>query len=256
MGAKYYIILIIMSIVSKVSAQDSQQIDYIKMSQDFLYAVRTDENAAPYLDSLATASEDLVAQQLVTDIDKKAFFINLYNAYTQYILKQDPNKYKDRNEFFKSNQILFASHKVSLDKIEHGFLRHSRVKWSLGYFGKIFPGKLEKKFRVKKVDYRIHFTLNCGASSCPSIAYYKPEGLDEQLDMATLAYLKGEAENLEKENTLYLPMLMNWFRGDFGGKKNEIKLCKKLGILPQDAKQKIAFKSYDWQLYLENYKDN
>ena len=39
-------------------------------------------------------------------------------------------------------------------------------------------------------------------------------------------------------------------------KKNEIKLCKKLGILPQDAKQKIAFKSYDWQLYLENYKDN
>jgi hypothetical protein len=74
--------------------------------------------------------------------------------------------------------------------------------------------------------------------------------------MATLAYLKGEAEYLEKENTLYLPMLMNWFRGDFGGKKNEIKLCKKLGILPQDAKQKIAFKSYDWQLYLENYKDN
>lgn len=73
MGAKYYIILIIMSIVSKVSAQDSQQIDYIKMSQDFLYAVRTNENAAPYLDSLATASEDLVAQQLVTDIDKKAF---------------------------------------------------------------------------------------------------------------------------------------------------------------------------------------
>ena len=51
-------------------------------------------------------------------------------------------------------------------------------------------------------------------------AYYKPEGLDEQLDMATLAYLKGEAEYLEKENTLYLPMLMNWFRGDFGGKKN------------------------------------
>lgn len=256
MRIKYFVILFFMSSTCQIPAQDSQQPDYIKMSQDFLYAVRTDEDATPYIDSLATANEDVIAQQLMTENDKKAFFINLYNAYTQYILKKDPDKYKDRNEFFKSNQILFASHRISLDKIEHGFLRHSRVKWSLGYLGKIFPGKLEKKFRVAKVDYRIHFTLNCGASSCPAIAYYNPKGLDEQLDIATKAYLMGEAEYKAKENTLYLPALMSWFRGDFGGKKNEIKLCQRLGILPPDTKPKIEFKSYNWQLYLDKYKDN
>lgn len=209
----------------------------------------------PYLDSFAIADENIIAQQLKTDDDKKAFFINLYNAYTQYILKKDPDKYKNRKVFFKAKQFTFTSHQISLDKIEHGFLRHSRVKWSLGYFGKLFPGKLERKYRVKKIDYRIHFTLNCGATSCPAITFYDPENLNEQLDLATKVYLKDQAEYKIEDNILYLPALMSWFRDDFGGKKNILKLCKKLEIIPSNPKPTIKYKPYNWELYLNNYKE-
>ena len=80
---------------------------------------------------------------------------------------------------------------MSLDDIEHGILRRSKIKWSEGYFNKLFPSKFEKENRVNKVDYRIHFALNCGARSCPPIAFYDPEKLDKQLDVATMIYLKS-----------------------------------------------------------------
>jgi hypothetical protein len=106
-----------------------------------------------------------------------------------------------------------------LDDIEHGILRRSKVKWSFGYFNKLFPSAFEKKHRVDTLDYRIHFSLNCGAISCPPIAFYKPEQLDKQLEVATKVYLSGEAAYNEADNTVALPALMGWFRGDFGGKK-------------------------------------
>jgi hypothetical protein len=251
---KFYIISVIFLGLLDIHAENYPNVDYIQMSQDFVYEVKTDGNATPYLDSFAIADENILEEQLKTDDEKKAFFINLYNAYTQYILKKDPDKYINRKDFFKAEQISFASHKISLDKIEHGFLRKSRVKWSLGYFRKLFPSQLERKFRVKKIDYRIHFTLNCGASSCPAIAFYNSENLNKQLDLATKVYLKSEAEYIKEKNILFLPVLMSWFRGDFGGKKNILNLCKSLQIIPPTAKPTIKYKPYNWELYLNNYK--
>jgi len=238
-----------------VNKETNNKTDYIRMSQDFLYAVRADFESASYLDYFAEANENLLQEQLKTNDDKKAFFINLYNAYVQYILKKNPGDYKKRNAFFKAKQINFAGHQISLDKIEHGILRHSQVKLALGYLGKMFPDKLEKRYRVDDVDYRIHFTLNCGAASCPAIAYYKAEELETQLDAATRAYLSGEVEYKADENILYLPALMSWFRGDFGGKKKELELIKKLGLVPEHVNPKIKFNSYNWDLYLKNYQE-
>ncbi|MEO7044118.1 MAG: DUF547 domain-containing protein, partial [Ferruginibacter sp.] len=188
------------------------------------------------------------------DDEKKAFWINLYNGYTQVILKQDAGKYKDRGKFFKSKQIEIAGKKFSLDDIEHGILRHSKIKWSLGYLNKIFPGKTEKKLRVAELDYRIHFALNCGAKSCPPIAFYNPENLDHQLDIATKAYLMGESNYDIVKDIVYVPTLMSWFRRDFGGKKGIKKLLKKIGLISFESNPKIKFKKYDWNLFLDHYK--
>jgi len=116
------------------------------------------------------------------------------------------------------------------------------------------PVETEKKLRVAKLDYRIHFALNCGAKSCPPIAFYKPETLNKQLDLATNAYLKSEVEYNENTNIVKLPALMSWFRRDFGGKKKMKTLLKELSIIPEDKNPSINFKNYDWTLYLENYK--
>ena len=124
----------------------------------------------------------------------------------------------------------------------------------MGYLKKIFPRKTEKQLRVSVLDYRIHFALNCGAKSCPPIAFYKPETINQQLELATKAYLRGEAEYDETTNTVKLPTLMSWFRRDFGGKKKMIELLKPLSVIPADKNPKIKFKDYDWALYLQNYK--
>lgn len=226
----------------------------VQLSQDFMYAAKTGYDVSSFTERFRTIPYHRLQQALVTDKDKKAFWINLYNAYTQTALKKDPDKYKNRKKFFTDRDIVIAGKNFSLDDIEHGFLRHSKVKWSLGYIGKLFPGKTEKELRVAVLDPRLHFALNCGAKSCPPIAFYGPENIDQQLDMATKAYLSGEAEWNAESNALKLPAIMGWFRHDFGGKKGMTALVKKHGLIPADAFPKIRFKPYDWSLYLSNYK--
>lgn len=226
----------------------------VKLSQEFMYAAKTNENVNTYIDQLKDLKYDALLNSLKTDDDKKAFWINLYNAYTNASLHKDPDQYKSRNKFFRSKNIIIAGKTFSLDKIEHGILRKSKIKWSLGYLNKFFPGKTEKDLRVNKLDYRIHFALNCGAKSCPPIAFYNPENLNTQLDVASTAYLTGEVNYNAESNTLALPALLSWFRRDFGGKKKIIELLKSKQLLQKNVKPKITFKKYDWALYLDNYK--
>jgi thiol-disulfide isomerase/thioredoxin len=224
------------------------------LSQNFMYAAKTGDDVTADKKQLKNLSYDSLVSEISTDDLKKAFWINLYNAYTYSALKQNPDQYKNRKAFFKNKNIEIAGKRFSLDKIEHGFLRRSKIKWSLGYLNKFFPSKTEKQLRVSHLDYRIHFALNCGAKSCPPIAFYNPENIDTQLDIATTAYLTGEVEYDESKNIVHLPALLNWFRRDFGGKKNIIKLLKTKQLIPEDKNPKIEFKKYDWSVYLDNFK--
>lgn len=228
--------------------------DLIQTSQELLLKAKTHEDTDSLVKVVSAITEVELTSQLTNDDYKKTFWINMYNAYTQILLSKNPDKYKDRGSFFGDKQINIAGRNLSLDDIEHGLLRHSKVKWSLGYLTKWFPSKFEKHQRVDTVDYRIHFSLNCGAKSCPPIAFYKPDQIDKQLTMATKVYLQGEAEYNEKENIVHVPAIMGWFRGDFGGKRKMISLLQRLQIVPPGKKTKIEFKSYDWNLFLENYK--
>lgn len=240
-------------------SQDTTQMEHtahkwIQLSQDFMYAARTGEETSIFIQQLQQMSMNELISSVKTDNEKKAFWINLYNAYTQVALKNNPDQYKKRSRFFRKKQVAIAGHLFSLDDIEHGILRRSKIKWSLGYFNKLFPGKTEKALRVDHLDYRLHFALNCGAKSCPPIAYYNPEAIGKQLDLATKAYLKSDARYDEQSNTLYLPAIMSWFRRDFGGKKKMVTLLQQLSVVPTGKQPKIKFNNYDWTLYLQNYK--
>jgi hypothetical protein len=232
----------------------TKSVDYLKISQDFLYAAKTGDTTKGYIDTLKNANEDMLATELNNDHKRLAFWLNIYNGFTQVILKKNPDQYKTRNSFFSSRQIDIAGRQLSLDDIEHGILRHSKIKWSEGYLGKLFPSGFEKKFRVERLDYRIHFALNCGAKSCPPIAFYEPTSIDKQLTVAVRTYLKGECEYNAEKNMVNVPALMGWFRNDFGGKKNMIEILKQNKIIPQGSNPAIHFKKYNWSLYLDNYK--
>ena len=238
---------------TKIMLKESKNI-LVKLSQDFMYAAKTNEAVDDYIKQLKDLNYDELLSGLKNDDDKKAFWINLYNAYTNASLHKNPEQYKSRNKFFKNKNITVAGKIFSLDKIEHGLLRRSSIKWSLGYLSKLFPNKTEKQLRVDKLDYRIHFALNCGAKSCPPIAFYNPENINTQLDIAATAYLTAEAEYNSETNILKLPAILSWFRRDFGGKKGMLSILKNKQLLKQDVNPKIKFKKYDWTLYLDNYK--
>lgn len=227
----------------------------VKLSQNFIYAAKTNEDAATYMQQLMELPYDSLLKTIVTDDEKKAFWINLYNAFTYTSLHKNPEQYNNRRKFFGNKNIFIAGKAFSLDKIEHGILRRSKIKWSLGYLNKIFPGKTEKELRVDTLDYRLHFALNCGAKSCPPIAFYKPETIHLQLETATLTYLSGGAEYDSTTNVLKLPALLSWFRRDFGGKKKIVALLKTKQLLPPTVKPVIHFKQYDWTLYSDNFKN-
>lgn len=239
---------------NKKSETEASKNKLVQLSQEFMYAAKIDEETAGFIKQLKQLSMEDLQSIIKTDDEKKAFWINLYNAYTQEALKKNPEQYNNRGKFFGNKKMEIAGHQFSLDDIEHGILRRSKIKWSLGYFNKLIPGKIEKSLRVDRLDYRLHFALNCGAKSCPPIAFYKAENISQQLDLATKAFLKGEVEYNDATNTVKLPTLMSWFRRDFGGKKKMIELLQQLTIVPKDKSPRIKFKKYDWTLYLQNYK--
>lgn len=233
----------------------AQKIDYVKLSTEFIEAVKKQNDKVPsYITALEKADEKELIKQLNNDDKKKTFFINVYNAFTNNALRKNPAQYKDRNKFFKDEQFNIAGNKLSLDIIEHGFLRKSSIKLSLGKLKKIFPSKLERKFRVKKVDYRIHFALNCGAKSCPAVDVYKLETIDKQLEANKITYLKKDTKFDKVKNELYVTSLMSWFRGDFGNLKGVEKIIKDLKIIPEDANPTIKFNDYDWTIDTDNFK--
>ncbi len=225
------------------------------MAQQFLYAMKRGEAADALIQSLTDLDLHILTASLKNDDDKKAFWLNVYNGCVQRLLLQDPDQYKNRSTFFTTNQIEIAGQKMSLDFIEHGILRRSKIKLSFGYANKLFPSLLEKQLRVDELDFRIHFALNCGAISCPPIAFYDVSKINQQLELATMGYLEVEADYDDAINEVRLPSLFNWFRADFGGNKGSIKILQQFNIVPADRTPSIRYKPHDWTLALSKYTD-
>ncbi|MEQ8523140.1 DUF547 domain-containing protein [Gracilimonas sp.] len=244
--------------VGNIHAQDS--LSYAELSVQLIENLRNGQPTEAIVEKLASVSEKKLKEDLNTEGKQKAFWLNVYNAYVQIILSENPDLFKDRDSvfgynFFSSPQITIAGKDISFDDIEHGIIRRSKVKISGGYASNPFPGSYEKKFRWDDVDPRIHFALNCGAKSCPYIAAYDPDRVNEQLDITTKQYLERTTDYYPEENRVVVNKLMSWFRADFGGKSGAIKMLKEYEIIPQDADPSLDFKAYDWTLELGNYKE-
>ncbi|MFZ1750641.1 MAG: DUF547 domain-containing protein, partial [Saprospiraceae bacterium] len=140
----------------------------------------------------------------------------------------------------------------SFADIEHGILRRSQHEYFLGYLTKLFPSSIEKMLRVQKRDWRIHFALNCGAKSCPPVAVYDVDRLDEQLNASAMSYLKTFTTYNKTENIASVTSLFSWFRGDFGGLAGIKTILKDRGLIP-DRSVRLKTSYYDWTLDLGNF---
>lgn len=233
----------------------NKEYKYVALSKDLIRVARNKTSYADIKQKLATVPVDTLAKELDNDEAKKAFWINIYNAYVQLVLSENPDLFEDRDKFFGEDRVTIAGHELSFDEIEHGIIRNSKVKWLLGFVKNPFASKLIRTFRVDKVDPRIHFTINCGAKSCPKVAIYTVKTLDQQLDIATRQYLQETTTYKPEEEKVYVTSLLSWFRGDFGGKKGIQDFLKAYDIIPEESDPALEFKEYDWTLDLGNYKE-
>lgn len=229
------------------------QRDFNKVSEMLLNAVIDHQPTLEYQDIIANSTLEELLSDLDTDTKKIAFWVNIYNAYIQIILQPNPEMYEDKRGFFKIKQIPVAGMKLSFADLEHGIIRASQNEFFLGYIKKLFPPDYEKKLRVDKRDFRIHFALNCGAKDCPPVAVYSKDHLDYQLDYMSRRYLKSysEVDDLAKE--VRTAQLFAWFRGDFGGSEGIRDILVNYEIIPNSPRYRMYQKKYDWTLHLDNF---
>ncbi|MEO1261701.1 MAG: DUF547 domain-containing protein [Bacteroidota bacterium] len=222
--------------------------DINQISEQLLLKVKLGKPTNEIIQYLKGCSFIKLNHALRDDDSKKAFWINIYNAFFQILRKDGIEK----PDIYRKKLIEIAGHPFSLDNIEHGILRKYRFKFSLGYLPNFFTSKTIKLLAVSKIDYRIHFALNCGAESCPPIAFYSPEQLDTQLNTATLSFLESETEYFPDKKEIHISRLFQWYLGDFGGHRGIRKILKeKLQI--ETSGVKLIYRKYSWEEQLHNF---
>jgi len=225
------------------------EMSYQQASENMLRDLKDGKDVNKYAEKFAAANFEQLAAEVNTDAKKKAFWINLYNAYIQKLLVENPSLYDDRNDFFGDDRFIIAGKEISFDKVEHGIIRSSTMKLSGGFLGEIFVGGYEKKLRTDEVDPRIHFAINCGAKDCPQVHILSPATVDAELDEMTKKYLAKVVEYDAQTNIAKTTSLMSWFRGDWGGKDGVVEFLKKYKFVPTNANDvELEFKDYDWTL--------
>jgi hypothetical protein len=222
---------------------DMSGIDPRQLAVDYLLAVRHDPARGAEAElELAGIRRDQLAAALADDAARQAFWIDVYNA---AVLRNQGPDIADavvRWRHFRRTVITVAGQPLSLDDIEHGILRRSSWKVGLGYLRHPLPSRFERVHRVRRVDPRIHFALNCGAAACPPIAAYRAEHIDEQLELATRSYLASEVRH--EGQTLLVPAVLLWFAGDFGGAPGMRRFLHRYGVAGWN--RPIRFRAYDW----------
>jgi hypothetical protein len=221
----------------------------LSLSGQLLTEVRYSVPGSATEKMLANLNVQSLIEGLGDDAAKKTFWINMYNAWYQLLAVRGK---LNRPEIFTKKAIPIAGINFSLDDIEHGILRRYRWKYSMGYFPSFFPGKLIKQLAVLTIDYRIHFALNCGAKSCPPISTYSYDHIQEQLNMATRTFLLTETEIDDAKKEVRVSKIMDWFRGDFGGKRG-IRIIVRNIFKKEIEDYDLKFKSYDWGKKLSNF---
>jgi len=176
------------------------------------------------------------------DDDKKAFWINAYNALTmRLILDHYPLKFGGIRVINWgrpwSIKMTAAGRALSLGDIEHEILR----KW-------------------RPMDPRIHFVINCASIGCPRLSntHFDPDRLDDQLDRETRRFINDpDKVRLDRDkNILYYSEIFEWFKGDFLTVRPSILeyILRYLNtedrnyILKNKAAIKLKTFSYDWGL--------
>lgn len=216
-------------------------------------------------DSFKTLSKQLTLadERCLSPVERKAFFINLYNALIMHSMIEG---YLTCGDNIITRLVMYATAAYniggriySLNDIEHGILRNNRPSPAPYSDLPLAPNDPRLDSCVD-LDPRIHFALNCGAKSCPPIMIYKSINLNASLDRATSGFLSNTVSVDVENKTVTLSQLFEWYHSDFGGTTSEVlrwiqhhcssELSAKIESLLQSESNDInvIYAPYDWSL--------
>ena len=182
-----------------------------------------------------------------------AFWINLYNALLLHRLCRRPIRGSVlwQPRLFSTVAYRVGGEPYTLNLIEHGVLRRNRRP----------PYRLRRPLREgdprlaaapAALDPRVHFALNCGARSCPPIHLYEPGAIEEQLELATRAYVRAETAVDRERGRVVLPRLMRLYRADFGDRDAQLELAARHIAAVREWREeraeppRVRYGRFDW----------
>jgi hypothetical protein len=156
---------------------------------------------------------------LTTDAERKAFWINLYNALIIHavIAYGARRTIREIPAVFDRAAYNVGGRRYSANDIEHGLLRANRGHPFIPG-GQFAPDDPRLAHAVATLDPRLHFALVCAAKSCPPIGFYRADRLDAQLDLAARHFINSGQVRLDRATMrVSLSRLFSWYAADFGG---------------------------------------
>ncbi len=231
----YFLMIVIVSCVCANVYAQNNHIDHMVWDQLLLLNVSNDGKVDykgfirdkflfdEYFKSLSTNYPD----ENYEETEKLAYWINLYNAIVmKMIIDHYPVKsINDLENPWKKKSITINDVQYSLDDIEHTILR-------------------------KMDEPRIHFLLNCAATSSPKLwnRAYTKRNITKALEERTIDYINDPTKNLITQNKIKLSKVFEWYAKDFdsGDVISYINKYSKEKIRPKSS---FEFLEYDWSLH-------
>lgn len=171
-----------------------------------------------------------------TSGEKKAFWINAYNAFTiQLIIRNYPVKsiqdlggsiYRV-NTTWDIKFIKICDQTYDLNNIEHNILRK---EWD---------------------DARVHAVVNCASVSCPALrkGAFTGDKVEEQMDEQMKSFINDKTKNTITEDKAEVSSLFKWFSGDFkNNAPSVIAYINKYSKVKIKPGTELVYKDYDWSL--------
>lgn len=229
--------------------------DAVPLSQEILHAAKalTAPEDLIALDALTPQLHSIAPEQISGDASRIAFWVNIYNAAILHTLCLRPLRGSLIRHLRIFDRVAYrvGAHDYPLNLIENGLLRlNARAPYRLRR--PLRGGDPRLAAAPSRLDARVHFALNCGANSCPPIRSYSDSQLDEQLELATRAYLQAESRLDEESCRLTLPRLMRLYRSDFGDRAEQLELAAR--HLPgveecigrDGGRLRLGYARFDW----------
>lgn len=148
-----------------------------------------------------------------TEDERMCLFANAYNMLVIHAIIE--RKTYPKNLFQRLNMYANAAYQIdtfvfTLNHIEHGMLRGNL---RMPYCPYRFYTSNAPELKYATEDPRVHFTLNCGAMSCPQLFCYT--NANDQFTIAAKSFLFKPSNFTIKGTEIQLSYLLYLYQSDF-----------------------------------------